>query len=280
MSVATIPEQPQIMRITPDLANDWLDNRNLSSSRPVNNRTMSKHIVRKYAEAMAEGRWMRTHQGIAFDSDGWLIDGQHRLAAIIEVGMPVEMMVVPNCAPETFAVLDTGFRRQAAHLIPVGGPTIAAAARALGTVTGAWNLRNVVSGVFDNAATNDQILGVYENWRQELDELAPLVSRCYTRTRINKGFHLAVLAQAARTDYADGIDNWLDGLNTGENLASDDPRLHLRNRFLREFRVLNSSAGRGTAYRLIVRAWNAHAGGKPVQLLRAREDLPPPEVRP
>jgi hypothetical protein len=36
---------------------------------------------------------MVTHQGIAFDTQGVLVDGQHRLAAIIEADRPVELTV-------------------------------------------------------------------------------------------------------------------------------------------------------------------------------------------
>jgi len=38
-------------------------------------------MERGFAEAMRRGEWMVTHQGIAFDTQGVLVDGQHRLAA-------------------------------------------------------------------------------------------------------------------------------------------------------------------------------------------------------
>lgn len=41
-------------------------------------------VVKGFAEAMSRGEWMVTHQGIAFSSAGVLVDGQHRLAAVIE----------------------------------------------------------------------------------------------------------------------------------------------------------------------------------------------------
>lgn len=273
-----VPDRPLSMTVSPETAQDWLENRNLSERRPTNNRTISQHTVRKYATAMAEGRWKLVHQGIAFDRDGWLIDGQHRLSAIVAAGIPVPMMVIPNCDPDTFDVLDTGLRRQAAHLIPVHGRDTAAAARILGTVTAAWSLQNVQSGVYDNSATNDQILAVVEEWGKELTEWITPVRNCYAQIRLNKGVHLAVLAQAARTRHADKLEDWVTRLTTGENLSQADPRLHLRNRTMRDYSLLNSSSGRGDVYRLTVRSWNAYVRGTPVHKLGVYNSGPVPEL--
>jgi hypothetical protein len=58
-----------------------------------------------------------THQDIAFDSNGVLVDGQHRLAAIIEADLPVEMTVFTDVEPDNFDVLDTGEKRNAADVL-------------------------------------------------------------------------------------------------------------------------------------------------------------------
>lgn len=62
------------------------------------NRPIRWHTVAGYARDMAQGRWVRTHQGIAFNDNDDLIDGQHRLHGIIEAdklmpGIKVAMMV-------------------------------------------------------------------------------------------------------------------------------------------------------------------------------------------
>jgi hypothetical protein len=49
---------------------------------------------------------MVTHQGIALDTDGVLIDGQHRLAAAVEADQPVDMLVITGVDAATFDVLD------------------------------------------------------------------------------------------------------------------------------------------------------------------------------
>ena len=93
------------MWITPDIAAEFLrgntDNRRI---RPV--------YVRQLADIIRRGEWMHTHQGIAFAADGHLLDGQHRLSAIVASGIAVRMTVSRNCDPATFIVLDAGLKRQ------------------------------------------------------------------------------------------------------------------------------------------------------------------------
>lgn len=57
------------------------------------NRPVSRDTVLGYAREMAAGAWIETHQGIAFDDSGRLIDGQHRLLAVAESGATVRMLV-------------------------------------------------------------------------------------------------------------------------------------------------------------------------------------------
>ena len=64
---------------------------------------------------------MVTHQGIAFDVNGVLVDGQHRLAAVIEADVPVELTVFTEVGEGTFDVLDTGKRRTAADVLAIEG---------------------------------------------------------------------------------------------------------------------------------------------------------------
>ena len=72
--------------VSPMMATLWLE-------KNVGNRDLSSANISKFARDMIEGKWSLTHQCIAFDCLGNLIDGQHRLHAIIESGEPVEMYV-------------------------------------------------------------------------------------------------------------------------------------------------------------------------------------------
>ena len=96
-----------IVSVSPETAKMWLDNNNF-------NRPKNVETVARYVRQIREGRWRLTHQGIAFTEDGILLDGQHRLFAIIEAGAVVPMRVCFNEPANNFSTIDCG--RNRSHL--------------------------------------------------------------------------------------------------------------------------------------------------------------------
>lgn len=76
----------EVVTITPEMAADML-------TRNCSNRPLRRHVMEYYARQIRNGAWRLTHQGIAIDMDGNLVDGQHRLSAIVQAGIAVQMMV-------------------------------------------------------------------------------------------------------------------------------------------------------------------------------------------
>ncbi len=76
----------EVVLVTPEMAAEWL-------TRNSSNRPMRRNTVEHYARQMVAGEWQLTHQGICFDAHGSLVDGQHRLTAIVNAGIPVRMLV-------------------------------------------------------------------------------------------------------------------------------------------------------------------------------------------
>jgi hypothetical protein len=71
------------MMVTPELAKQWLEAN-------THNRPLSEELVIAYMVDMLDGRWQYNGDAIRFDHTGRLIDGQHRLHACIEAGVPFE----------------------------------------------------------------------------------------------------------------------------------------------------------------------------------------------
>ena len=107
----------EILTITPVMAKEMLE-RNAK-----NNRRVSRDVVQRYARIMKSGGWNLTHQGIAFDDKGTLIDGQHRLNGIVQANVPVQMMVtygVEHDDGEAFTI-DCGRRRTIQNIMQISG---------------------------------------------------------------------------------------------------------------------------------------------------------------
>ena len=98
------------LTIDPDLARLMLE-QNIQ-----NNRKLKMSWVKALADNMQRGTFLLTSQGIAFDKDGHLIDGQHRLRAVIMSGCAVPMRVTYGCEHRTVGVIDAGSRRTASDV--------------------------------------------------------------------------------------------------------------------------------------------------------------------
>lgn len=97
--------------ITPEFAAEVLREKNR------NNRKIRQQRVNQYARDILRGDWELSSQGIAFDEDGYLLDGQHRLAAIVKANVAVYMPVAENVPRSAGAIIDMGQKRTAAQAL-------------------------------------------------------------------------------------------------------------------------------------------------------------------
>lgn len=112
--ITSPPETPVKMMITPELAAEMLIYN-------TGNRPVSSGQVKHYAEQMKTGEWRDTFIMIQFSDNGRLIDGQHRLQAIVDSGCAVPAWVAFGAPDETFAFIDIGKKRTAADIFAING---------------------------------------------------------------------------------------------------------------------------------------------------------------
>ncbi len=107
--------KPEVCYVTPDMARKWLT-RNIT-----NNRNINENRVAAYAEEMRANNWIPNGQAIQFDEGGLLIDGQHRLKALIRSGKTVQMLVVRGVPRNAVEVIDTMQPRSLAQIQKING---------------------------------------------------------------------------------------------------------------------------------------------------------------
>lgn len=107
------PKYNEIVFVTPDMARQILDGNTI-------NRTVRKNHVISIANIMRNGDWQVTAHGIVISDTGILIDGQHRLLALIESGLDgVFMRLFFGEDENTFIAYDRGAKRSAADSLRV-----------------------------------------------------------------------------------------------------------------------------------------------------------------
>ena len=77
-----------VVLVTPELAAEWLATRN------THNRKIRTQRVALLAEDMTRGSWVFDAMPLRFATDDTLLDGQHRLAAVVRSGLPQHFLVV------------------------------------------------------------------------------------------------------------------------------------------------------------------------------------------
>jgi hypothetical protein len=231
-------------------------------------RKLRETRVQFWADEINAGRWKLTHQGIALDTDGALLDGQHRLSGVVKAGSAVEMLVTVGADRDTYAVIDTGAVRNVADILRGAG--VEQAAPSIGTM-----VRLLL--IFDRRETgerrrygNDQLIAAAES--AGADELADAYQ---TARRLRRGASIpygpgGVLAYLLRNRQPDSelAESYLDGLALGANLDGLDARLAVRRYFTVTRKGMHRKAADDLA--VLLKGWRFHANGRPAQMVTYR----------
>ena len=104
----------KVILITPDVAQKYLE-------RNKNNRPLKQKAILYYSNLMLKNKWEKTGQSISLTPDNQLLDGQHRLHAIVKSGKSQETVVVFNVEKDTFPAYDSGKTRNGADALTIEG---------------------------------------------------------------------------------------------------------------------------------------------------------------
>lgn len=121
MTAIHIPQSQHSLRsrveqITPEVATEWLE-------KNLDNRPIRQSHVDALARDMANGNWMLTGEAIRFDVNGSLIDGQHRLWAVMQSGATIDSFVMRGLDPDAKFLIDTGVKRTLGDAFAIGKET-------------------------------------------------------------------------------------------------------------------------------------------------------------
>lgn len=108
-----------IVLVTPEIADEWL------STNIENNRTIKPNVWKKYAADMKSGHFGLNPDAVAFNDNGQLFNGQHRLTAIVKSGVPALVFAVFGfpMSDDQLLNVDTGNRRTAVDNLEISGCT-------------------------------------------------------------------------------------------------------------------------------------------------------------
>lgn len=170
-------------RITPEIATAYL------ARNRKNNRKLSMSVVTSYANDMRDGRWdSENGTSIKFNTDGELEDGQHRLMACIQAGVPFETIVMYGVRKGAINTIDNGRSRSAGAVFTINDiPNANNAASIVRSYIGLKSRRVIVAGTEQGVQygkiSNSIVLEVYRRHQDFFKASVTLSQRCYDSCR-------------------------------------------------------------------------------------------------
>lgn len=246
--------------VTPELATEWL-------GKNTHNRRVRARAVGYYAQQLAAGEWIENGETIKFGADGVLLDGQHRLLAIIESKVAVPCLVVTELDPAAFATIDTGIARQAKDVLYLAGeanPNILAAAARIVMQYDASGKRAFPRGV--HRYSNQEIL----NYVRENPKLSECVKFCARGVSLFGAAGAAFYFLFQRVDPVEA-EVFIDMLIEGTDLRKTSSVYHLRERLLGQRKIRLREAVREAIF---IKAWNLRNERVGVLQYRVDEEFP------
>jgi hypothetical protein len=258
--------------ITPVLASAWL-------RRNEANRKLRQRAVTQYARDIQRGAWKPTGETIKFSTSGRLLDGQHRLAAIVESGVAVRMGVATGLDNSAFDVIDTGRSRTGADVLVIEGVGL----RESSTVAAAMPLiLNYQRGLIPHSRAQYPNQELIEAWSTQatIRRSSQFVAKLPRKVMPISHSKALFLHWAFCQRNVDAADEFVERLFTGEHLGKTEPLYHLRQRLL-QVRMEGQSLPDTVVLHAGIKAWNATRTGRSYSTWRPvfpRSDETFPEI--
>jgi hypothetical protein len=234
----------------------------------VDNRKLRESRVAQYADMMKRGLWQLQSDAIAISETGKLLNGQHRLHALVSAGRELFFLVVRGVKDETFGTIDAGMTRTVNDLVAragvVGASHITPVAKILIALDAGINIFN----------TEEMALitrhDIEEFTVKNLDELYWAVSQGRRADAAVDGIRTSwmTFAMLASKKYGhEVVEQFITSVIEGAGLKSGDPALALRNWLMRQRGSWPSGAARSNILTL-VRTFNSWKAGQKIQMIR------------
>lgn len=257
--------------ITPDNARAFLD-------KNKDNRNMREATAQFYAQQIKKKKdgWALNGKTIVIGKDGRVLDGQHRLRAVILANKSIQSFVVRDIDPDTFGTIDVGLRRSPADILTIHSkgrvrwPTAVAAALKIVNQfeeDGTYN----TSKEREKSLTHGDLIRLYDENDDIQDNLEVISQYKNILNVIPYSLATSLYTVMKRIDPAACEKFWLR-FDSGADMKVGHPVLALKNRFA-SYMAHNGGkkVHRRLAIAMVIKAWNARNQRKPMEKMTVDE---------
>lgn len=261
--------------VTPEIAEQML-------GKNTHNRNLKAANLNGLVADMKAGNWQFNGEPIKFAKDGTLIDGQHRLTAIVKAGIPQEMLIVRGLEMKSQHTMDAGSTRSTADALKLRGEKnygiLASGIKA--SILWERGVRKTLggNGGGNHKVTTSQILDYLEA-HPECREYARFAARYKARIELPSSTLFLLWKVFSEIDYVDA-EVFFDRL--ASHLELQGSPIYALDRALTEANSGNVRRSSSWRIAMTIKAWNKFRAGEQVRILRyspggaAPEQFPEP----
>ena len=260
----------ELTTITPEMAKELLE-------RNTRNRPLGEGRAKKIAEAIKRGEWAVNGDTIRISSTGVILDGQHRLKAILLSGVAVQTLVVTGLQDDVFETIDVGrASRSTSDVMAIKGEKNYTILAAMTRMYFIWKKSgNPVHGNPEYSPTTAQQLELIEDrsFSRVVDESERLGWCRKNMTPTISAFCLYIFYEANKEIASE----FFHKLNSGSGLPDGSPILLLRDRLSESKSDKMQKMDKAYMIALVFKAFKLYRDGAFVKTLRVRLDGNAPE---
>jgi hypothetical protein len=239
----------EIRTITPEIAAEML-------GRNTHNRNLRPTVVARFARDIAEGRWDLNGESIKFSDTDVILDGQHRLQAVVESGKPIKTIVVTGLPAIVQETVDRGTGRNLSDALRLRGETDVISLASV--ITAALLLSKGMPALPANWPSGKEALRFFEE-HPNLKAAQHAGERIRHTLGCSAGLCGGLFWAFNEIDDLDA-DEFFARLETGAGLATTSPILKLREWIMADIRAPRR-ASRTRFLAMTIKAWNAYRRG-------------------
>ncbi len=244
--------KPELKIITPEIAVKMLQSNTA-------NRALTESHIATLAKEMRSGCWKVNGDMIRANVDGVIIDGQHRLHAVVRSGVTIQSWVMDGLPNDVFDTIDVGKRRSSGDTLGCRGEKNSHRLAAALVMIDKYMTGRVEKNVIYSNTEVEALLAKYPEAR---DSVRPIAA---------KGLLLPSVLDACHYLFARKCpvmaEIFMDRIFRGIGLEQGDPWHVLRERLIANS-LSHSKLSKALAMALVIRAWNYARAGKRITKLQ------------
>lgn len=249
----------EIKTITPEIALEMLKCN-------IRNRRLDANIVLSYADMMIKGKWKPNGDAIRFSNSRVLLDGQHRLSAIVKSRKPQNIIIVSELEDEVFGTIDQQKTRTAGDIL--GRENIKNSNYISAIITKYFGLksRSYVSksgaGLHNIKKTKIDILEEYKEYSDLYNEIFEIARKCNSKIKLQQnstiGGYIAYLVKEKKHKL-EKVKSFFEQLYFGVDVENETINV-LRDKLTQDAMSKYKMTDK-MKHAMIVKTWNSYIKG-------------------